>query len=235
MMDYINKTTEEIVSVMRPAAALIAYKSQGPRSNSQYLELRKINEKGMMGAGMPVPWTFLAELAQNFTDSTGCIPHGVLPPNFLFSDTRRGAESYVWFNGPGRRRMFFRKDLNIPEGEYHVPGVVYVAGDNKLNIYAFKDKTLKPSSELFCGPFFNTTRGSVCLGTSSLERPANPTYDEFVAYWEKRFWCSEFTHLGGSTNPTKDNLVTVTLDSRDKPFDHEQLLPAGMKLKDLLA
>lgn len=233
-MEKINKLTEEIISMMRPAAALIAYETDGPRQGSQYLELRKIGENGMMGAGMPVPWAFMAELAQNFTDSSGVTPHGALPSNFLFSDTRRGAEGYIWYNPPQKRRMFFRSTLNIPEDEYHVPGVIYLADDNSLHIYAYKDKKLTPTSELFYGPFFNTTCGSVCLGTSSIAKPVNPTYAELAAYWEKRFWCTEFTHLGGSQNPTKDNLVAVTLASKDKPFDHKQLLSAHKKLRDIM-
>jgi PRTRC genetic system protein B len=161
------------------------------------------------------------------------MPHGVLPDNFWYSDPRRGAEKYIWSNPPGKRGMFFSKSLGIPEGEYNVPGIVYVATDSSLHIYAYKGEKLKPDSALYKGPFFNTTDGRVCLGTSSLKKPLNPTYTELAEYWEKRFWLTEFTHLGGSENPTKNNLVMVTKDSADKPFDEKELLSAGKKLKDL--
>ena len=45
---------------------------------------------------------------------------------------------------------------------------------------------------------------------------------------------SEFSHLGGSCNPTKSNLVIVTENARDKSFDEEELKPINMKLKDIL-
>jgi PRTRC genetic system protein B len=186
-----------------------------------------------MGAGTPVSWSFMDAIAQNYVDSTGGMPHGVLPGNFRYSDPRRGSERYIWSNPPGKRRMFFSKSLGIPGGEYNVPGVVYEATDCTLSIYAYKGEKLKPDSALYWGPFFNTTQGSVCLGTSSLKKPLNPTYAELAEYWEKRFWLTEFTHLGGGGNPTKGNLVVVTKDSAGNPFDEKELLSAGKKLKDL--
>ena len=197
-MDYANRLTEELTSVLIPRAALIAYQADGPGNGSYYLEMRRILADGTMGAGMPVPWSFLDEIGKNYVDSTGGTPHGPLPENLRYSDSRRGAEKYVWSNPPGKRRMFFRGSLNIPEGEYHVPGVVYVAGECNLHIYAYKGTKLTPESDLYYGPFFNTTRGNVCLGTAAVKKPLNPTYTELMAYWEKRFWLTEFTHLGGT-------------------------------------
>ena len=54
-------------------------------------------------------------------------------------------------------------------------------------------------------------------------------------YWEKRFWLSEFSHLGGSRNPTGSNLVSVTEKARANPFDENELKPMNKQLKDLLA
>jgi hypothetical protein len=57
-------------------------------------------------------------------------------------------------------------------------------------------------------------------------------------YWEKKFWLSEFSHLGGSTNPTKNNLVAVTKNMTGS-FDYNELLPLKkdrktLTLKDIL-
>ncbi len=229
-----NRLTEELTRELIPKAVLIAWQDESNYNNSYYMEMRKIGANGRMGAGMPVPHSFLAEIANNYTDSTGGTPHGALPDNFWFSDTRRGSEKYVWSNPPRKRRMFFRNSLGIPEGEYHVPGVVYVAGENSLHVFAYKGKKPTPESELYFGPFFNTTEGSVCLGTATIKKPLNPTYKELIEYWEKRFWLTEFTHIGGTRNPTSSNLVTVTKESADKPFNEKELLPAGRKLKNLL-
>ncbi len=234
MINIANKLTEEITSALIPMAALIAYRDNGPGSHTFYLEMRRILANGKMGEGMPVSWSFLDSIAQNYVDSTGGMPHGVLPGNFLYSDSRRGSEKYVWSNPPARRRMYFSKGLGIAEGEYHVPGVVYVAGESSLHVFAYRGATLKPDSVLYWGPFFNTTQGSVCLGTAKIRKPLNPTYAELAEYWEKRFWCTEFTHLGQGGNPTKNNLALVTKAAAEKPFDEKELVSSGKKLKDLL-
>lgn len=56
-----------------------------------------------------------------------------------------------------------------------------------------------------------------------------------LQYWEKKFWLTEFSHLGGNGNPTRSNLVLVTKAARNKPFDLKELKPLNnMKLKDIL-
>ena len=61
------------------------------------------------------------------------------------------------------------------------------------------------------------------------------SYENLLEYWEKKFWLTEFSHLGGGGNPTKSNLVLVTKAAKDKPFDLEELKPLrNLKLKDIL-
>ena len=61
------------------------------------------------------------------------------------------------------------------------------------------------------------------------------TYDRLLEYWEKKFWLTEFSHLGGGGNPTKSNLVLVTKAAKDAPFNIEELKPLkNLKLKDIL-
>ena len=89
-------------------------------------------------------------------------------------------------------------------------------------------------SALFVAPFFYLTGSSVCLGNASLIPPENMTFSKLLEYWEKRFWLSLFTHLGGSRNPTGGNLVSVTEKARANPFDENELKPMNKQLKDLL-
>lgn len=235
MSDLINKMTAELTSTLIPAAALVAYKSNSDVSGERfYVEMRKIRADGKMGAGMPVSAEFLSEIAKNYTDSTGGKPHGTLPAKMLFCDPRSGCERYIWWNLPRVRRMFFRASLGISEGDYHVPGVIYVAGEGSLNVFAFKGDRPNPDTKLYWGPFFNTTNGRVCLGTTTERKPLDPTFEQLIDYWERRFWCTEFTHLGGGGNPTKSNLVLVTKASAEKPFPENELQSTKMKLKDLL-
>ena len=52
--------------------------------------------------------------------------------------------------------------------------------------------------------------------------------------WENLFWMSEFSHLGANGNPTRSNLVLVTENARNRPFDYDELIPMNKKLKDIL-
>ena len=82
---------------------------------------------------------------------------------------------------------------------------------------------------------FNVTGSSVCLGSANIDLPKNLTYESLLQYWEKKFWLTEFSHLGGNGNPTRSNLVLVTKAARNKPFDLKELKPLNnMKLKDIL-
>ena len=129
--------------------------------------------------------------------------------------------------------MYFVPSLGIDNAQYHVPGVIYVAGEQSLAVYAYKDKKLSDDTALFAAPFFNTSRESVCLGATKLKKPSNPTYSELLEYWEKKFWLTEFSHLGSGGNPTKDNLVLVTQAAKDEKFNLDELKPMNKKLKDL--
>ena len=152
----------------------------------------------------------------------------------LWCDTRKGHERYIWYNPPGKRQMFFSERLNIPDGTFHVPGVIYRASGDRLEIFAYKGEAPAEDSPLFLAPFFNVTGSSVCLGNASLTPPENMTFSKLLEHWEKRFWLSEFSHLGGSRNPTESNLVSVTEKARTNPFDYNELKPMDRQLKDLL-
>lgn len=229
-----NELTQKFRTVFVPKAALIAYE-YGPGYNKDYyLELRPINDKGKMGAGTPVTQEFMNEIASSYSETITGTPHGKIPENLLFADTRKGHEKYIWFNPPGKRRMFFHKNLNMEDGEYNLPGLVYIVSDNSLCIYAFKGKKPGINTELFLAPFFNVSSLSVCLGGSSLEKPQSPSFGELLEYWEKRFWLSEFSHLSGEGNPTVHNLVKVLQDALKTPFEQNELKTTDKKMKEIL-
>ena len=233
-----NELTTRLQEIMVPKAALIAYAydSNTYRTNDKYyLELRPISPDGRMGAAIPVSHEFIGALADNYSAEICRIPYGRIPPNLLECNSRKGHEKYVWYNPPGRHRMFFTGGLNIADGEFNLPGVVYKVEKEQMDIYAFKGDRLEERTELYRAPFFNVTQSKVCLGSTSLAVPQNPTYADWLAYWEKRFWTSEFSHLGGKVNPTRSNLVIVTENARNAPFDEEELQPLNIKLKDLLS
>jgi hypothetical protein len=130
--------------------------------------------------------------------------------------------------------MYFVPNLGIENAEYYMPGIIYVARESTLAIYAYRDKKLSEHTELFAAPFFNTSTVNVCLGVAKLQKPSNPAWYGLLEYWEKKFWLTEFSHLGTGGNPTKSNLVLVTKAARDKEFNSGELKSVNKKLKDIL-
>lgn len=229
-----NKLTEQLKSLYRPKAALIAYQGENAKNNEYFLELRPIDNNGVIGEAIPVTYEFMNEIAANFSEAHNGIPTGVLPEHLLFADTRKGHEKYIWSNPARKRMMYFVPNLGIENAEYNVPGIVYIAKESSLAVYAYKDKKLSDNTELFAAPFFNTSKESVCLGAAKLKKSSNPTYTELLEYWEKKFWLTEFSHLGSGGNPTKSNLVLVTKAAKDASFNPDELKPVNKKLKDIL-
>lgn len=131
--------------------------------------------------------------------------------------------------------MFFAGSLNIPDGIFHVPGVIYKVSGDRLDIFSYKGEKPVENSPLFLAPFLQC-HGQQCLsGKCHVDSPEDMTFSKLLEYWEKRFWLSEFSHLGGSRNPTGSNLVSVTEKARANPFDENELKPMNKQLKDLLA
>lgn len=230
-----NELTKNLTSILRPCAALIAYRTEEEYAHKYYLELRPIDKAGRMREARPVTYDFMNELSHSYAESHSGTPYGVVPQNLLYADTRKGSERYVWYDPPQRRRMYFRKSLAIENGEYNLPGVIYVVQDDKLEIYAYKGAE-RPAAqtELFLAPFFNVTGASVCLDTAALQKPTDLSYVQLLEYWEKKFWLTEFSHQGGNGNPTRSNLVSVTKAAHYTAFDLGELKPRNKTLKQLL-
>jgi PRTRC genetic system protein B len=228
-----NKITKHVTRAMRPAAALIAYICEDDYFRKEYhLEFRKIGKNGIMGAGKPVSKKFVQSLVENFTVESSSVPHGEVPRKLLFIHTRK--DKYVWYTPTCRKYLYFTSNLNIPNDEYHIPGLVWVVEGESLNLFAYKAKQLNSDSQLYSAPFFNVNslNGSVCLGNAKIFVPGRNSFDVFIQCWEDRFFLSKFSHVSGG-NPTKTNLVLVTLNSL-KSFDNTELKPIKkLKLKNL--
>lgn len=229
-----NQITREIHSVMYPKAVLIAYADEDGKKH--FLEMRAIDQNGNMGEGRPVTVGVMNDLVRNYSEAHDGTPCGTLPANLLYCDTRRGTERYVWYNPPQKRMMYFVESLKIENAQYNIPGIIYESREGGgMDVYAFKGASPNPETKLYAAPFFNVTNASVCMGNPKIERPRQPTFGTFLEYLEKRFWLTEFSHLGGGRNPTKSNLVLVTKDARDRPFNLDELIPLNnLKLKDIL-
>lgn len=80
--------------------------------------------------------------------------------------------------------MFFAGSLNIPDGTFHVPGVIYKVSGDRLDIFSYKGEKPAENSPLFLAPFFNVTGSSVCLGNAALTPPEDMTFSKLLEYWE---------------------------------------------------
>ena len=228
-----NELTRTLKNLLIPKAALIAYASENEKNF--FLEIRDIDDRGNMAEGRPVTLEFMNELVKGYSERHSSTPYGKVPSNLIYCDSRKGSERYIWYNPPGKKMMFFRPELKIDNAEYNLPGVIYEAGEHGMRIYAYKGDTPDKDTPLYAAPFFNVTGSSVCLGSANLEKTKDMTYEKLLQYWEKKFWLTEFSHLGAHGNPTRSNLVLVTKAARNSPFGIEELKPLNnLKLKDIL-
>lgn len=226
---------DELKKKLEPTDALIFYKCTG----DAYIEHRSINN-GVMGAGQPLDAKQLVKMlkcAESYAKSQ--VSHGnmggIIPSNLLFARTDLDDMRLVWWRKPEERKMFFSEELGIPNGVMQVPGMVYcVDGRGDLSVWCYKGR--KPRGVLYRAPFFNVYNdGKVCLGNSKAEKPKNNTFVEWIAYWEKMFWQSEFASLI-SDNPVEGNLATVTKQCIEKgePFPTDILKKSKHQLSDIL-
>lgn len=228
-----NNLTTTLNNVFSPQMAIIVY--SGSDNSGVYLEQRDIVE-GKMCAGRPLSKKCITDIIKTIAEDSDNIAigyHGIIPENLLYADTTTGKFRLVWYNPPQKRKMYFIKELGIPDGEVLMPGILYSVSDNQLYVYAFKGKT--PKDKLFQAPFFNVNNHSVCLGSAKAKKPVNLTYIEAMEYWETMFWTSEFSHLYGD-NPIDGNLAVVTKNciKKDEPFPTKLLKLSKIRLKDIL-
>jgi len=160
-----NELTRKLRTLLHPRAALIVYAEENDNHSTDddgyFIEVRDIDENGTMGEGRPVTVEFMNELVRGYSESHSVTPYGRIPSNLLWFDPRKGSEKYIWYNPPQKRMMFFHDILKIESAEYNLPGVIYEAGENRLNVYAYTDVELTDNSDLFAAPFFNVTGASV--------------------------------------------------------------------------
>lgn len=225
-----NKLTQQYSTMLIPEMAILVY-GDNERKNI-YLERRDIIN-GKMGAGIPLTEECVKDIADLTLNRARKELHGIIPPNMLYADTRKGYEKYVWYEKPQKKMHYFKKELKIPNGELYTPSLLYVANRNVLSLYAFCGDN--PDSQLYHAPYFNVSETYVCLGNSRLPEIQEMTYQNLITYWENMFWNSEFAHILG-TNPVKSNLALLTkeLIKTKKPFPDNELVPLSLTLKQIM-
>lgn len=225
-----NNLTEQLSTKLSPEMAIIVY-ADGERDNI-YLERRDITN-GKMGAGIPLTEECIKDIADLTLNRSRKELHGIIPPNMLYADGRKGYEKYIWFEKPEKKMHYFSKSLQIPNGEFYTPSLLYVVQRDALSLYAFQGDY--PDKQLYRAPYFNVSSTYVCLGNSKLPDIEEMTYQNIIKYWETMFWKSEFSHIL-DTNPVKSNLAILSknLMKSGKPFPESELIPVTLTLKKLI-
>ena len=85
-----NELTRKIKTPLNPRAALIAYASEGDKNF--FLEIRGIDDRGNMTEGRPVTLEFMNTLVKEYSERHGTTPHGKIPDNLLYCDSRKGSK-----------------------------------------------------------------------------------------------------------------------------------------------
>lgn len=200
-----------------------------------YLETRPVRADGTLGPAKPVSARFLQALAKEFHHRKEKAVHGAVPPNLLYADTRPGSERYIWWDPPQARPQYFAKAINMADGSYLMPGVVYLVERTRLSVWAFEGDRPDRDKPLLMGPFFNYYQdGSVCLGNAKDPLPPDVTWDDLIRHWERLFWNSVNSHT--ICNPMKGtaSLIHQLTLSREHPFDTTTLSPTDLTLESLL-
>lgn len=222
---------------MVPTDALIFYESNSQSFAGNYVEHRKIGKNGKMGAGRPLTIKAMSNIVscveKYAKEERGLSAlSGTIPDGLLYAKVNIDSYKLVWYRKPQKRKMYFKKDLGIPDGYMFVPGMVYVADRDTLRVYCFKG--YKPRDILYRAPFFNVSEQHVCLGSAKVTKPKENTYSAWIQYWETMFWQSEFVHILGD-NPCKGNLATITKQciKTGTPFPNDALIRTKVTLKSL--
>ena len=231
--------TDKLTEKYSPKAALIVYENDriSPSSDhvKYYLETRPVKSDGTLGPARPVTKKFIKTMVETFRYEGERIPQGPVPPNLLYANPAIGTETYVWWNPPRKRKMYFTSNIPMEEAEYNVPGTIYRVQNGRLEVYCFDGRRPKPNGDLRYGPFYNYyADGGICLGNASAPWPSALTWQAVLDHWEHIFWDSENSHMMHNPCVEGKNLNLVLKDSIEAPFDVKVLAKTGKKIRTLL-
>lgn len=206
-----NDRTSSLISTYKPRLAIVAYTSVLDNWSDCYLESHAVNESGHLMEGKPLKQETIEGMVDIFFDDRQNRSQiaGMIPENLLWYELLPGGNySLTWWQPAQVKQIFFSPDLHIPSGKAWMPALIYKVTRRSLYIFAANiDQRPEEKTPLFRAPFHNVSNdGLVCLGNAKVKKPAENSFKSAMQYWEDMFWLSEFSHLHGTTNPTKSNL-----------------------------
>lgn len=221
------------------SAAVLIY-NQKTRSGGEkqgFVSIHDIGERDGAAVVLPgVPATRQAlRSAMQSLMAEKFVPE-ILPAHVL----SKGHDHLVWYRLPCKRKVWFKCDKLGGEVSAEVPhpGIVFIAIDDELHLFAYKGKDRPDAStQLFMAPYFNVwSPGKVCIG--NCDHPKGDAALDAGA-WESMFYNSWFTH------PNVQKLVKARkgayafwkelLDGKHEKFPQAALLPLDVTLGDAFA
>lgn len=212
------------VGATRPSKAILFY-------GSSFASVHDIQDN-QLGAGRALGTNALRDALEALHGaSLEWLPEGVLA---------YGGKRLVWFEPPQARALFFDtpdEALNALSGMvFALPGLVFTAGERSLNVWAYRGGGRPARDEATCvAPFFNTSRGAVCLG--SMRRPE--TFDANCGEaWSSSYFAAAFTHQTqpGALSSFPGSPSELWLEARSLGrFDSAWLIPSGQSLEAVIA
>lgn len=222
-----------------PEVCLMIYKqTKEYESSNFYLETRKIR-KTKLGyrilEGKPLDKKLHSKLSNYFKkskeDNIYC--KGLLPKELLYLGENNSEPHIVWYR-KGAASLIFKKDLNVKNGIYNLPTLIFMLKGKTLSVFAIKSKSINEKSDLYKAPFHNIyDNGSVCMGSAIINE--SNELKTIIKNYESAFFNSKFSHYQSEGSPIKGNLNTYFNKIVDKqiPFDNSLLIKTNKKLKNL--
>lgn len=230
-----NITSKFKTKTLAPTQAIVIFR----KDDSIYVESYDIDENGKPINAHPLSTDEGVKLSTALSHadrSSYLVSKGVLPENILFIDQSALGHA-VWYTPPMEVGLFFKKELTIPSGLAHIPGLVWKASSTNLTLFALKSvKKPTSGSPLYFAPFFNiSTQGLVCMGTVNIE-VKDLCLEEFMISWQQYFFNSFFSHLLGEYHPARSNIVQLWqgLVNTGAPFPAEELVKTNLTLSHFL-
>lgn len=246
MSEHLKISVDHLQERYDPFMALILYKNTSNHLNdyNTYIESHGFlyhKNKFILGPGSPLKESTLTALKEFLAKDSSQTNRNlsfksIIPKNVLYADNTENDYVLIWHKKPGREHLYFSEGLNIKNGNYPTPGLIFKATQSELSCYAVTDDPVTIDTQLYYAPYTNIYQsGSVCLG--SIKTPKNlKTFDDAIITWERLFFGSYFSHLAENNSNIRGNLFALfqTLYEGSEPFPNEVLLPTPKKLKQLL-
>lgn len=224
-----------------PKSALVFYETDGLQRDS-YVEHFDMDSNGSPINAHPLTVReadMLAKSLQTEEERSKAFlkPKGILSINILHINPSSDKGTVLWYTKVQQRQMYFVDDLGIPNGKAQVPAMLWLASKTSLTVFALANNR-RPTEKtpLHYAPFFNIyEKGTVCMGTVSIEIKNSASVEEFIKAWEHYFFNSYFSH-SLAEDLTRKNIVSLwkELINTGKPFPIEALKKNNRTLKNIL-